>query len=162
MRPTTDMAKESLFNILTFRVDFSESSVLDLFAGTGNISMEFASRGARDVVAVELNNRCTDYISKASQEIGLKNIYVIKANVFNYIKSVRRKFDIIFADPPYGLPEGNTIPEMIFSHELLNEEGLLIMEHDSSLNFSDHRYFQEEREYGKVHFSFFTLPVKGV
>lgn len=154
------MAKESLFNILTFRVDFEESSVLDLFAGTGNISMEFASRGAKDVVSVELNHRCTDYISRASQEIGLKNIYVIKANVFNYIKSVRRKFDIIFADPPYDLDEGKTIPELVFSHELLKEDGILIFEHDDGLNFSGHPYFREERQYGKVHFTFFTLPAK--
>lgn len=157
VRPTTDLAKESLFNILNNQVDFTESSVLDLFAGTGSITMEFASRGAKDVVAVELNHRCTEYISKAIVEIKLSNVYVIKANVFNYLKSVKRKFDIIFADPPYDMKEVLLIPDLVIKNGLLNDEGMMIIEHDSSVNFSKHPCFHEERNYGKVHFTFFLF-----
>ncbi len=117
--------------------------------------MEFASRGAKDVVAVELNHRCTDYISKAIEEIKLSNVYVIKANVFNYLKSVKRKFDIIFADPPYDMKEVIQIPDLIIKQGLLNDEGVMIIEHDASVKFIQHPYFQEERHYGKVHFTFF-------
>lgn len=158
VRPTTDLAKESLFNILTNRVDLEELSVLDLFAGTGNISFEFASRGAQSIVAVELNSRCTDYIQQAAREIGFGNLFVVKANVFNYLKSVKRKFDLIFADPPYDMKESSVLPALVFGNELLNPEGWLIVEHDSGMNFKDESNFVEERQYGKVHFSFFRQP----
>jgi len=155
VRPTTDLAKESLFNILINRVDFEDIAVLDLFAGTGSISFEFASRGAKDVVAVELNHRCTDFISKCVTEIGFERVFVVKANAFNYLKSVKRKFDVIFADPPYEMQEVNLIPELVFNNSLLNEEGWLIVEHASSVKFTGHPSFVDLRQYGKVHFSFF-------
>jgi 16S rRNA (guanine(966)-N(2))-methyltransferase RsmD len=151
------LAKESLFNILVNRVDFGDIAVLDLFAGTGNISLEFASRGARDVVSVELNHRCTEFISTCVHEIGFGRVFVVKANVFNYLKSVKRKFDVIFADPPYEMREVLLLPELVFTQSLLNEEGWLIIEHDSNVNFKDHPSFNEERQYGRVHFSFFQL-----
>jgi 16S rRNA (guanine966-N2)-methyltransferase len=160
VRPTTDLAKESLFNILVNRVDFEDIAVLDLFAGTGNISFEFASRGARDVVSVELNHRCTDFISRCVHAIGFERVFVVKANVFNYLKSVKRKFDVIFADPPYEMREVQLIPDLVFNHGLLNDEGWLIVEHDSSVVFKEHPAFIDERQYGRVHFSFFQFPAE--
>lgn len=157
VRPTTDLAKESLFNILNNRIDFEDLRVLDLFAGTGNISLEFASRGAAQVVAVEMNHRCTEFISKASKDLGFENVYIVKANVFHYLRSVKRKFDLIFADPPYEMKEISTLPSLIYDHGLLANEGWLILEHDSSVNFAEHEAFREERHYGKVHFSFFQM-----
>lgn len=157
VRPTTDLAKESLFNILVNRSGFEGQSVLDLFAGTGSISFEFASRGVETVVAVDLNHRCTEFISKSAQDFRVGNLYVVKANVFQYLKSVKRKFDIIFADPPYQMEETASIPTIIFSNSLLNDEGWLILEHDASLKFHDFKGFVDERNYGKVHFSFFQF-----
>lgn len=155
VRPTTDLGKESLFNILNNRVDFEELRVLDLFAGTGNISLEFASRGAGEVVAVEINHKCIDYIRKVSYELAFDKVFTVKANVFGFLKSVSGKFDIIFADPPYDLKETIMIPELVFGHSLLQPGGWLIIEHDVFKNFVNHPQFFEERRYGKVHFSFF-------
>ena len=156
VRPTTDLAKESLFNILINRIDFEDCSVLDLFAGTGNISLEFASRGARDVVSVELNFKCAEFISKTAREMNFENVFVVKANTFNYLKSVKRSFDLIFADPPYEMKEVNQLPGLVFDHNLLNEDGWFVLEHDTSVSFKNHPCFVEERQYGKVHFTFFT------
>jgi 16S rRNA (guanine966-N2)-methyltransferase len=157
VRPTTDLAKESLFNILMNKVDFENISVLDLFAGIGNISLEFASRGASNVVSVEMNFRCYEFIRKSAHELQFDNLFVVKANVFNYLKSVKRQFDVIFADPPYDLKEVILIPGLVFDHQLLNPGGWLIIEHDSGHQFMDHPMFVEERRYGKVHFTFFRL-----
>jgi 16S rRNA (guanine(966)-N(2))-methyltransferase RsmD len=160
VRPTTDMAKESLFNILNNYIDFGEVKVLDLFAGTGNISMEFASRGANSVLSVDVNVRCTDYISKMTSEFKFTNLNVVRANVFAFLARPAGSYDVIFADPPYDLPEREKVAELVFANKWLADEGWFIMEHDKSLNFKDHPFFSEERRYGKIHFTFFrrTLP----
>jgi 16S rRNA (guanine966-N2)-methyltransferase len=160
VRPTTDLAKESLFNILNNYIDFEAIKVLDLFAGTGNISMEFASRNAEMVLSVELNGRCADYILKMATDLRFKNLSVIRANVFPFLARPAGSYDVIFADPPYDMADREKIPGLIFDHKWLADEGWFIMEHDKSLSFKEHPYFTEERRYGKVHFSFFrkTLP----
>jgi len=160
VRPTTDMAKESLFNILNNYVDFEEIRVLDLFAGTGNISLEFASRGAKSVLSVDLNVKCTDYISKMITEFKFANSTVIRANVLAMLARPSGSYDVIFADPPYDLENREKVPELIFENKWLAEDGWLVMEHDKRISFKDHLLFYEERRYGKIHFSFFhaTLP----
>lgn len=155
VRPTTDLAKESLFNILNNRVDFEGIAVLDLFAGTGNISLEFASRGAERVISVEKNHKNAAFIAKAAADFGMKNLQVRKADAFRYLKDFKLNFDIIFADPPYEMKETAGIPGLVFSNTILKEEGWLIVEHDKTLNFSNQAGFYDERKYGKVHFSFF-------
>ena len=158
VRPTTDMAKESLFNILNNRIDFEEVKVLDLFAGTGNISMEFASRHAKSVLSVDVNGRCIDYILKMITDLKFGNLSAIRANVFAFLARPAGSYDVIFADPPYDLAEREKIPELIFENKWLAEEGLFILEHDKRINFKDHPFFDEERQYGKIHFTFFRNP----
>lgn len=155
LRPTTDLAKESLFNILNNYIDFEAIHVLDLFAGTGNISLEFASRGAKSILSVEINPRCADYIKKTASELDFPSLTVLKGNVFHFLSKSSGKYDVIFADPPYDLPEREKVPELIFNNHLLCDEGWFIMEHDSFINFNNHPRFHEQRRYGKVHFSIF-------
>ena len=154
------MAKESLFNILNNYIDFEEIRVLDLFAGTGNISLEFASRGAKSVLSVDLNIKCTDYISKMIAEFKFTNSTVIRANVLAMLARPSGSYDVIFADPPYDLENREKVPELIFENKWLAEDGWLVMEHDKRISFKDHLLFYDERRYGKIHFSFFheTLP----
>lgn len=155
VRPTTDLAKESLFNILNNRIDFEDITVLDIFAGTGNISLEFASRGAARVISVEKNHKNASFISAVAVDFGMKNLLVRKMNAFSFLKENRLKFDVIFADPPYDMKETTGIPGLVFSNALLNDEGWLIIEHDKTINFNGHPHFFDERKYGKVHFTFF-------
>lgn len=159
VRPTTDMAKESLFNILNNYVDFEAIKVLDLFAGTGNISMEFASRNANSVLSVEINSRCTDYISKMALDMKFGNLSAIQANVFTFLARPSGKYDVIFADPPYDLKDREKIPGLIFDNQWLTDDGRFIMEHDKYISFKSHPFFTEERRYGKIHFSFFRKIV---
>lgn len=155
LRPTTDLAKESLFNILENYFAFEELSVLDLFAGTGSISFEFASRGSRQVVAVEKVRRQTDFIRKVAKDFDFE-IRVLTTDVFKYIKkSPESTFDIIFADPPYELESLERIPDLVLGNFRLNADGWLILEHSGANDFSKHPLFFETRKYGKVHFSFF-------
>ena len=158
VRPTTDMAKESLFNILNNYIDFEEVKVLDLFAGTGNISMEFASRNAKSVLSVDVNGRCIDYISKMISELKFTNLSTIRANVFAFLARPYGNYDVIFADPPYDLNEREKVPVLIFENNWLADDGLFIMEHDKYISFKDHPFFSEERQYGKIHFTFFRKP----
>lgn len=154
-RPTTDFAKENLFNVLQGIVDFEECDVLDLFAGTGSISYEFASRGVKSITSVELNAVHYGYIRNASRDLGIENHYIVKANVFLYLKSCAKRFNIIFADAPYDMDGSSAVIEIVFERNLLNGEGILIFEHPKSMSFEEHPHFVQLRSYGSVHFSIF-------
>lgn len=155
VRPTTDMAKEALFNVLNNHVDFESIMVLDLFAGTGNIAFEFASRGATEVLAIDTNKRCIDFIRNTAISLQFDKLTAIHADVFRFLRSCRTSFDIIFADPPYDMMEQHQIPDLVIANQLLATEGRLILEHGGQNHFDDHPAFLEKRKYGKVHFSFF-------
>lgn len=154
-RPTTDFAKEGLFNVLANRVEMESLDVLDLFGGTGSIGYEFASRGCRTVTTVEKNRLHAAFIRKMTDVLGFENMEVIQGDVFKYVKSCRRKYDLIFADPPYQMEELDSLPDMIMVGHLLKEGGLFVLEHGPKKDFSEHRYFVEHRHYGNVNFSFF-------
>lgn len=154
-RPTTDFAKENLFNVLGSRIDFEDISVLDLFSGTGSISYEFASRGAREITSVEINPVHYSFICDTAKKLGASAIHPVKANVFLYLKSCVRKFDVIFSDAPYDLEGSEEIINLVFQRGLLNPSGLLIFEHSGALDFSSHEKFVQQRVYGSVHFAVF-------
>lgn len=154
-RPTTDFAKEGLFNVLINEFDFSDCCVLDLFSGTGSISYEFASRGCPQIFSIEMNPLHASFIKRNAANLSLKNIQVVHHNVFDFIDICKIDFDIIFADPPYDLDGINTIPDKILSKNLLKENGRLVLEHPSSYSFVNHPRFIKEKKYGNVHFSFF-------
>lgn len=155
VRPTTDMAKESLFNILGNYVNFEDSTVLDLFAGTGNISFEFVSRGCNSVTSVDQDFGCVRFIDETAKQLDMKELVVIKQDVFRLISTTKSKYDIIFADPPYKLNNIYEISNLIFENSLLKPKGWLIVEHPSELDLSEELHFFEHRKYGKVNFSFF-------
>jgi 16S rRNA (guanine966-N2)-methyltransferase len=158
VRPTTDMAKEALFNILLNQIEFEGLRVLDLFSGTGNISMEFASRGAEQVISVDRSIQCAHYLKDISRQHGLTNIKAFKEDVFKYLELETDKYDLIFADPPYDLNKIPEIPKIIFNKNLLVSGGMLIVEHQSLQNLSNHPAFVEQRKYGHSSFSFFKSP----
>lgn len=155
IRPTTDFAKEALFNILSNRIDFEGKKVLDVFGGSGSISYEFASRGCAEITIIEKNMKSCEFIKKTAKEFRFTNIKVIKMDVFSYIKMCSDSFDIIFADPPFKLENIQRIPALVFEKKLLNENGMLIVEHPSGANFTEIKELQETREYGTVNFSIF-------
>lgn len=156
-RPTTDFARENLFNILSNRINFEETKVLDLFAGTGSISFEFASRGSKDITCIEMNRIHFDFICSVVEKLNLnKVIRPINADVFRSIGKLKQSFNIIFADPPYELKRLQEIPDLVMNSELLNKEGLFILEHGKDNDFSEHPNYTEIRMYGSVHFSFFS------
>jgi 16S rRNA (guanine(966)-N(2))-methyltransferase RsmD len=154
-RPTTDFAKENLFNVLGNLVDFEACDVLDLFSGTGSISYEFASRGVRSVTSVEINSVHHNFIRRTAADLGIKNLYAVKANAFLYLRSATKKFDIIFSDAPYDLEGAEEVIRLVFEEDLLTEEGFLVFEHSKGKDFSDHPNFWQQRSYGSVQFSFF-------
>ncbi len=156
VRPTTDMARESLFNILNNYVDYEECAVMDLFAGTGAVSMEFVSRGAREVTSIDINVQCTDFIKQSAAQFGVKNLHVVRADVFDLLKRANRKFDIVFADPPYALEGLPTLPDIVFDREVLTDDGIFILEHPGEFSFEEHPHFWQHRSYGKVNFTFFA------
>lgn len=156
VRPTTDFAKESLFNILANKIDFGAIDVLDLFAGTGSISFEFASRGVGQITAVDIEKQCVDFIRKASEEFRFKNIRIVRNDAFSFLKICHVKYDLVFADPPYEMKNTELLPELIFDKNILKKDGLFILEHTGIHSFSKHPYFKEQRKYGKVNFSFFS------
>ena len=155
VRPTTDLAKEALFNILLNQIEFEDIKVLDLFSGTGNISLEFASRGASLVMSIDRSIQCIHYLKDTARQHKLEQIKTFKADVFKYLQLETDQYDLIFADPPYDLNQIPEIPKIIFDKNLLNPGGLLIVEHQSLQNLSNHPAFVEQRKYGHSSFSFF-------
>ena len=154
-RPTTDFAKESLFNLLNNRLDFEGIDVLDLFAGTGGIGIECVSRGAREVTAVEIAHVQQNWIISCCRQLGIKNLSVIRGDVFKFLSACRTKYDLIFADPPYALEELPTLPDVILERGILKKDGWLVIEHGKDTDFTSHPRHVETRTYGSVHFSFF-------
>ena len=155
-RPTTDFAKENLFNVLTNYLDIEGIKVLDLFSGTGSISYEFASREASEIIAIELNYKHYAFIKRMAGELGFKQMKIYKTDVFIACKKLKgQKFDIVFADPPYNLERINDIPAAIFDNELLADDGIAVIEHPASADFSTCPRFAEHRSYGSVNFSIF-------
>ena len=156
VRHTTDMAKEALFNILNNHYYFEDVRVLDLFAGTGNISFEFASRGSSDIVAVDKDHRCIKFIAKMANELDF-NISAIKNDVFKFIEKVNQNFDIIFVDPPYSFTadDCSKITSIVFQRQLLNENGILIIEHSKHTDLAILENFKSMKKYGGSVFSFF-------
>ena len=154
VRPTTDLAKESLFNILNNTWDFEGLNVLDLFSGTGNISFEFSSRGVSQITSVEQNFRCVKFIKETTDKLNLGNLKVVQANAFSFLKNCP-KYDIVFADPPYDFGRYEELTELIINNNILNQEGLLIIEHPVEISLNKFEGFSHFRNYGKVHFSFF-------
>jgi 16S rRNA (guanine(966)-N(2))-methyltransferase RsmD len=156
VRPTTDMAKEALFNILNNRYYFDAISVIDLFAGTGNISYEFASRGTQDIYAIDGNFNCVKFIYKTAKELDLP-INPYKSDVFKFLDKTHMTADVIFADPPYNMEQSEflKIADRVFEKNMLNEDGVLILEHSKYMDLSEHPNFEYSKKYGGSVFSFF-------
>ncbi len=155
-RPTTDYAKEGLFNILTNHFDFEEMKVLDLFGGTGNHSYEFISRGCQDVTYVDKFGGCIAFVKKTAKLLDIeKYITIVKSDVFKFIKRDVHQYDYIFAGPPYKLPTITNIPDLIFEKKLLKQGGWFVLEHNPNHTFKDHPQLLEVRNYGKTIFSIF-------
>lgn len=161
-RPTTDFAKENIFNVLMQYVDFDGATALDLFSGTGNISLELVSRGCQQVVSVELDRDHHRFIQQCLQKLNCKVCIPIRGDVFRFLKSCHQQFDFIFADPPYALQELPQIPELVFEKQLLKPEGIFVFEHGKDYDFSLHPHFLEHRSYGSVNFSLFTAAERTV
>ena len=154
-RPTTDFAREALFNILDNEYEFEDLKVLDLFGGTGAVSFEFGSRGVGRVWCVEMNRENASFIKREAQRLGMENVTMVRDNVFDFLTVCHEKFDIIFADPPYALEGLETIPDKVFERDILHPDCYFILEHGGEHNFREHPRFFKEREYGRVHFTFF-------
>jgi 16S rRNA (guanine(966)-N(2))-methyltransferase RsmD len=155
VRPTTDMAKESLFNILENQIDLDQIRVLDLFSGTGNIAYEMASRGCKSVLAIDQHPACVRFIRSIKDKLQIENLQVLQMDVFKFVPTTRQKFDLIFADPPYDSPYFQLLVQLVFEHSLLESGGMFVIEHSGSEDFSEHAAFVELRHYCRVHFSFF-------
>ena len=158
VRPTTDFAKEGLFNILNNKVDFEGITVLDLFAGTGNITLEFASRGAAKVYAVDKHTPCINFIRDTAKTLKLSMVATERADVFKYLEKSYAPVDLIFADPPYELETIPQIYDLVFANNWLKPEALLIIEHGPKTKLDDKAFYLETRKYGNVNFSFFQNP----
>ena len=154
-RPTTDFARENIFNVLENIIDFEDKTALDLFAGTGSISYEFASRGAASVTSVEINAVHYNFIRQTAREFGFNELHPVKANVFLYLKSCAKQYDLIFSDAPYDLEGSEQVIDLVFERDLLREGGILIFEHSKGKDFSSHPNFSALRSYGSVQFSIF-------
>lgn len=155
-RPTTDFAKENLFNVLNNRIDWEETVALDLFGGTGGISYELVSRGCPKVVCVEADFKHATFIKQVKDDLGAEELTVYKMDVFKFVEREAQKYDLIFVDPPYDLKNFSIIPSLVLEKKMLREGGLFILEHSSEYDFSNLAEFQELRTYGSVNFSFFA------
>jgi 16S rRNA (guanine966-N2)-methyltransferase len=155
VRPTTDFAKTGIFNILANYFDFEEISVLDLFCGTGNISYEFGSRGCTRLVAVDENHHCVKFVSETFKRLEMTEAKIFRSDAFRFLETLHSTYDIIFADPPYELKTTDKIPELVFSKNLLNENGWLIVEHQSKRKLASTVEPDETRIYGNCAFSIF-------
>ena len=165
-RPTTDFAKENIFNVLVQYVDFEGATALDLFSGTGSISLELLSRGCSQVVSVETDRDHHRFIQDCLKKLdgrsekrevrGESAVLPIRGDAFRFVKSCRQQFDFIFADPPYALKELPTLPDLIMEKGILTEDGIFVLEHGKDYDFSQHPHFKEHRQYGSVNFSLFT------
>lgn len=154
-RPTTDFAKENIFNVLNGYVDFDGATALDLFAGTGSISLELLSRGCQSVVSVEADRDHARFIQQCMKKIGATGNILIRGDVFRFLKSCHQQFDLIFADPPYALENLTTLPSLIFEADLLKPDAVFVLEHGHDHDFSADPRFVEHRQYGSVNFSLF-------
>lgn len=153
-RPTTDFAKENIFNVMMGYIDFEDATALDLFAGTGSISLELLSRGCGDVVSVEMDRDHANFIRQCIEKLNTLNHTLIRNDVFRFLKSCKKQFDFIFADPPYALTNLQEIPDKALP--LLKDDGVLVLEHGKQYDFCQHPNFKEHRAYGSVNFSIFT------
>ena len=167
-RPTTDFAKENIFNVLTGYIDFEGATALDLFSGTGSISLELASRGCAQVISVEADRDHHRFIQQCIQKLEQSQTprdgsqaVAIRGDAFKFIKSCKQQFDFIFADPPYALKELATIPSLIFEKNLLKADGVFVFEHGKDHSFTDHPNFVEHRSYGSVNFTIFKVSHQG-
>lgn len=159
-RPTTDFAKEGLFNVLDNEYEFADLAVLDLFGGTGSIGIEFASRGAGLVDTVEMNPDNSAFISRTAASLGIGCLKVVHCNVFDFLDICTRKYDIVFADPPYALDGLDTLPDKVLGKDILHPDCYFILEHPAEYDFSLHPCFVKTRKYGNVHFTFFKKFAK--
>jgi 16S rRNA (guanine966-N2)-methyltransferase len=154
-RPTTDIAKEGLFNVLQHKLDFTTLKTLDLFGGTGSISYELASRGVNELTIVEKDKSMYEFIKKTAESLRIENIRIIKMDVFKYMEQCTEKFDFIFAGPPYSLTNIDEIPRLIFEKKLLRKDGWFVLEHTPRNDYKEFPYYKTERNYGTTVFSTF-------
>lgn len=154
-RPTTDFAKENIFNVLNAYIDFDGARALDLFSGTGSISLELLSRGCQQVVSVEADRDHHAFIKQCLSKLGVDNCIAIRGDVFRFIKTCREQYDFIFADPPYSLKELPTLPDLIINQGMIAPGGIFVFEHGKDYDFTSHPNFVEHRSYGSVNFSLF-------
>lgn len=154
-RPTTDFAKENIFNVLNGYIDFEDATALDLFAGTGSISLELLSRGCASVVCVEADRDHANFIRQCMKKLNTEKNILIRGDVFRFLKSCHQQFDFIFADPPYDLLELPTVPELVLNNDLLKKNGIFVFEHGKQHDFTANPHFVEHRAYGSVNFTIF-------
>ena len=158
VRPTTDMAKEALFNILNNRYYFNEIKVLDLFSGIGSISLEFASRGTEDITSVDSFYGCVKFLESEAKKLD-SNLQLVKSDVFKFLENTDQQYDIIFADPPYEMEQEKfeKIHQLVFKNNLLKENGLLVIEHSKNTDLKHLPNFEQTKKYGSNLFSFFNV-----
>ena len=154
-RPTTDFAKENIFNVLNAYLDFEGAQALDLFSGTGSIPLELLSRGCRQVISVEADRDHHRFISDCLKKLGTDAAIPLRGDVFRFLKTCHQTFDFIFADPPYALSELPLLPDMVLDAHILHDDGIFVLEHGAAQDFSSHPCFAEHRAYGSVNFSIF-------